>query len=57
MKKVVGGDSHDLIINRAFHSPVCDFKQPFVERDVCSSKGAFKTKRNGAIVEIVRKRR
>lgn len=33
-KRVAGGDSHDLTINRAFHCPVCDFKQPFVERDM-----------------------
>lgn len=31
-KRVVGGDSHDLTINLAFHCPVCDFKQPFFER-------------------------
>lgn len=30
---MAGGDSHD----RAFHCPVCEFKQPFVEREMYSN--------------------
>lgn len=33
-KKVVGRHSLDLSINQAFHCPVCDFRQPFIERDM-----------------------
>ena len=33
-RRVVGGDGHDLMFDRAFHCPVCEFKQPFVEREM-----------------------
>ncbi|KAK0142283.1 hypothetical protein N1851_020018 [Merluccius polli] len=33
-KKVAEGGSGDLTSNWEFHCPVCDFKQPFVERDM-----------------------
>lgn len=33
-RRVVGGDDHDLLFDRAFHCPVCEFKQPFVEREM-----------------------
>lgn len=36
VKRVVGRDGHDLTFTQAFHCPVCDFKQPFVERDMFS---------------------
>ena len=33
-RRVVGDDGHDLMFDRAFHCPVCEFKQPFVEREM-----------------------
>lgn len=33
-KRLVGRDNSDLTLNLAFHCPVCDFKQPFVESDM-----------------------
>ena len=33
-RRVVGGDSPDLMTDGAFHCPVCEFKQPFVEREM-----------------------
>lgn len=35
-KKVLQGESQDVIINKSFNCPVCDFKQPFIERDMYS---------------------
>ena len=33
-KRKVDGDTTDLTVKRAFHCPVCDFKQPFAEREM-----------------------
>lgn len=33
-KNVVGRDSSALTNNQSFHCPVCDFRQPFIERDM-----------------------
>jgi hypothetical protein len=33
-KRKVDGDTTGLIVKRAFHCPVCDFEQPFAEREL-----------------------
>lgn len=32
--RVASGNSHELNINQAFHCPICEFRQPFVEREM-----------------------
>lgn len=40
-KRKVDGDTTGLTVKRAFHCPVCDFKQPFAEREVTIQSGCL----------------